>query len=128
MQVDIDQRSDDELAINTPAIGIYVQPNSDPDTLAGAILRAQRQGHDVFIVPGEVFGPELHAVTAQLDVTVINKSETSRDGHSRGVLAPEAREAGYPGVIWQSDPGTRPRVLQWQAPPLGGHRAMFRFY
>ena len=43
MQVDTDQQSDDELAINIPAIGIYVQPNSNPDTLAGAILRAQRQ-------------------------------------------------------------------------------------
>ncbi|PSQ63773.1 MAG: hypothetical protein BRD21_01530, partial [Halobacteriales archaeon SW_8_66_22] len=81
MQVDTDQQSDDELAINIPAIGIYVQPNSNPDTLAGAILRAQRQGHDVFVALGEVLGPEVHAVTAQLGVTAINKSETSRDGH-----------------------------------------------
>ena len=107
MQVDTDQQSDDELAVNIPAIGIYVRPNIDPDTLAGAILRAQRQGHDVFVAPREVLGPEAYAVTAQLGVTAINKSETSRDGHPRGVLATEAREVGYPGVIWQPDPSMR---------------------
>jgi hypothetical protein len=92
---------------SSPAVGLQVMYDADPDSVAGAILRARRHGHEVFVVGTPELGDEAQAVVDQLEATVLEMHHGANGERPRDVVTTRAREAGYPGVLWQSTPSMR---------------------
>lgn len=92
---------------NRPAVGLQIAPQTSSDAVAGAILRAQRHGHHVFVAHERPTNDEAIEFATQLGVTVVDLSatrSTDTDTAPRSEVTQAARRAGYPGVIWQADP------------------------
>jgi hypothetical protein len=107
MESEARSRSSELRGKSRPAIGLHVPPNADQDEVAGAILRARRHGHEVFVVGVPGLTPKVRAVVDQLEATVV-EPDRSRNGEPlRDVVAARVREAGYPGLLWQPDPAKR---------------------
>lgn len=89
-----------------PVIGIGVDAETDADHLAGAILRAQREGFEV-VVATHCGKDELPCVFArQLGATLLDIDDASRLG-PRETVSQYARQEGFPGVVWREDPSNR---------------------
>lgn len=106
-EIDTSQRSDVPVH-NRPAVGIRISPQTSSDAVAGSILRAHRQGHQVFVAHERPTNDEAVEFASQLDATVVDLGTTlSNDDAPLFKLTQDARRAGFPGVIWQEDPAQR---------------------
>jgi len=101
------QQIADVQASRRPAVGLHVPPDADHDSVAGAILRARRHGHEVFVVGVPGLTSEVRAVVDQLEAAVVEPDRSPNGEQPRDVVAARAREAGYPGLLWQAEPSTR---------------------
>lgn len=100
----------DSLRTDHPAVGIRLSPDVCSDAVAGTILRAQRQGHLVFVVAETSTATDTNEALAfarELGASVIESEPASiqRNGeYIRDEVARVARANGFPGLIWQADP------------------------
>lgn len=88
-----------------PLVGIRATPSTDEDRLAGSILRAREAGHDVVVCACGDIGDDAVMFVEELDVPLLYAGSDRSDAVD--TLAPHAREASYPGVLWQADPASR---------------------
>jgi len=92
-------------ATDDALVGIRVLPGVDEDHLAGSILRARKAGHDVVVCACGDVGEAVLTFADELSVPVLYTDSNRLD--AADALVPHAREAGYPGVLWQADPASR---------------------
>jgi len=107
MKGDADRQMTDDQPINRPAVGLCVRGDTDPDALAGAILRAHRQRHDVYVATNVGLDHEALTVAEQLETRIVDLDRVSNGDRPRGAVAARAREAGFPGLVWVSEPSIR---------------------
>lgn len=96
----------DSLSTSQPAVGIRLSPDVCSDAVAGAILRAQRHGHGVFVATeGSADSGEAVDFAHQLEAGVIETGAIRSDGEClRDEVARAVRMQGFSGLIWQDDP------------------------
>lgn len=93
------------LKKDQPAVGIRVSRGTSGDAVAGAILRARRHDHQMFVANTESIDNEATEFAQKLGATVIDVGWAKTDGAStRDIVASTSRESGFPGVIWQGHP------------------------
>lgn len=94
----------ESLHTDQPAVAIRVSPDQRSDSVAGAILRAQRNGHHAFVVDDGQRGAEALEFAHQLGAGVI-EPEANADNIEgiRNEVEHVARLNGFPGLIWQVD-------------------------
>lgn len=101
-------QSSDISVHNRPVVGIRITPRTDSDAVAGAILRAHRQGHRVIVAHDRPTNDEAVEFASQLGATVVDLGTSrSTDDPPQVKVTQDARMAGFPGVIWQENPAQR---------------------
>lgn len=82
-----------------PAVAL-VGTDGDSDRVAGAILRADRNGHHVLFACEDGSDPEAVDFARRLGATVTDQESLASPEVIEGLLARTAREHGFPGVIY----------------------------
>lgn len=105
----MDQTKIKQVAVNReqPAVGLLLS-GGDSDAIAGTVLRAAREGHDVLAYTDERTTAEAESFARELGAILIDAPQVREDGDDPiNRLATRAREMGYPGLLVVHDPGTR---------------------
>ncbi|WP_299263322.1 glycosyltransferase family 2 protein [Halorientalis sp.] len=85
-----------------PLIGLSVDVSTNPDAVAGAILRATEQGNAVSV---EHSCDRPHEALAFADRLGAHMVHTNNEGEGPSDAAlKHARDIGYPGIIWVAQP------------------------
>ncbi|MFB6198003.1 MAG: glycosyltransferase family 2 protein [Halobacteriaceae archaeon] len=91
-----------------PAVGIFVSHRVDPNEVAGAILRAKRNGFPTIVVHENDSESEAVQFARQLETIVVDLSprQVSSSSPEKAVRS-ISKSNGFPGVFWQPDPSER---------------------
>lgn len=105
-ETNLDGSANTDLSVrNRPAVGIPISPQTAADAVAGAILRAHRNGHEVLVAHQRPTNDEAIEFATQLGATVVEvDGRASTNDGPPTELTHTARMAGFPGLLWQGDP------------------------
>jgi len=93
---------------NQPAVCIQPTPEHQPEDLIRAILRAQTNGHQVMLAHSGVAPTTVITYAKRLGATVIDtEGASTKTASFQAKAAMEARDAGFPGVLWHENPVQR---------------------
>jgi glycosyltransferase involved in cell wall biosynthesis len=91
-----------------PAVGIFVSQRVDPNEVAGAILRAQRNGFPTIVAHENDLESEAVQFARQLGATVVDLSHRQvSSSNPEKAIRSISKSNGFPGMFWQSDPSER---------------------
>lgn len=105
----MDQTKTKQGAVNReqPAVALLLS-GGNSDAIAGTILRATREGHDVLAYTDERTTAEAESFARELGAILIDSPQVRENGNNPiNYLATRAREIGYPGLVVVDDPCTR---------------------
>jgi hypothetical protein len=93
-----------ETTGDLPAVGLVATPDNSRQVPA-AILRARQHGHEVFVAARAPDCEGVDFARALGAVIVLPSEEASGAASPREELVRASRAKGYPGLIYQADPG-----------------------
>lgn len=87
---------------NQPVVAIDSTPDQLPEAVIRTILRAQEHGHHAMLTYTGLTNNTTVTYANRLGATTINTDTNPTNGPAtKPIIQREAREAGFPGVIWQ---------------------------